>query len=335
MQEDKMSSAKEFLLADYKYLCDSFWKNEETGETRVRFFITLVTAVLAAVGALLANAIQKNEFDLVIPICLFSLFALFLLGLVTLLRLLKRNKVTDGYKKDMDEIRQRFKEYFDEYGILSGYDPFGGVEARDIQVRKIGGLAHTVSVINSLVIAAVAGIASSGSSPVISSIIVIVTFVACCALHFYYISRADERHKGDLSLLRITHAGGIVYKMSDKRPLFLVVSAKGNPSHWVLPKGHIENGESPSDAAIREVMEETGVVASIAGTIGIINFKTDKESVKAKFYLMKYIREGEIVIDEHREQKWSTVEEAIDLLSFEDTRQLIRFAECRIAEQEK
>jgi hypothetical protein len=32
--------AKELLLAEYKYLGESFWKNEETGETRVKFFIT-------------------------------------------------------------------------------------------------------------------------------------------------------------------------------------------------------------------------------------------------------------------------------------------------------
>lgn len=33
---------------------------------------------------------------------------------------------------------------------------------------------------------------------------------------------------------------------------------KGGPSRWDIPKGHIEYGESPQEAAIRECFEETG-----------------------------------------------------------------------------
>jgi hypothetical protein len=52
---DKRERSKELLLADHKYICDSFWKNEEPGEKRVQFFITLVTAVLAAVATILGR----------------------------------------------------------------------------------------------------------------------------------------------------------------------------------------------------------------------------------------------------------------------------------------
>ena len=43
---------KEFLLHEYGYFSESFWRNEEAGEKRVNFFVTLVTAVLAALVAL-------------------------------------------------------------------------------------------------------------------------------------------------------------------------------------------------------------------------------------------------------------------------------------------
>ncbi|MGZ7196733.1 NUDIX hydrolase, partial [Streptococcus pyogenes] len=34
----------------------------------------------------------------------------------------------------------------------------------------------------------------------------------------------------------------------------------GGPSRWDIPKGHIEEGETPIEAAIRECREETGFV---------------------------------------------------------------------------
>ncbi len=43
-----------------------------------------------------------------------------------------------------------------------------------------------------------------------------------------------------------THAGGIVVRY-DGQPQYLIVTAKYNPDHWVLPKGHIEPGESLED----------------------------------------------------------------------------------------
>jgi undecaprenyl pyrophosphate phosphatase UppP len=92
-------------LADYQYLCESFWRNEEIGETRVKFFITLVTAVLAALVALAKSKNESVSNDVIILIAIFAIFALFTVGIVILFRIIKRNEVTDGYKKDMDEIR--------------------------------------------------------------------------------------------------------------------------------------------------------------------------------------------------------------------------------------
>lgn len=45
----------EFLLTEHKLIQESFWRNEESGEKRVNFFITLVTAVIAALVALGIN----------------------------------------------------------------------------------------------------------------------------------------------------------------------------------------------------------------------------------------------------------------------------------------
>ena len=54
-------------------------------------------------------------------------------------------------------------------------------------------------------------------------------------------------------------AGGVVESQKDE---LLMIELR---NRWDLPKGHIEAGESESVAAIREVEEETGVVAEIIG----------------------------------------------------------------------
>lgn len=164
---NKKEKALELLLADYQYLGDSFWKNEETGETRVKFLITLVTAVMTALVTLVAKYIDVMTVGgkgcwFILIVIIFSLIFLFAIGFVTLRRIMKRNKVTDGYKKDMDEIRKRIKDNFDCLNVLDNYKPFSGKtenkEGEIFQIRKVGGLAYTVAIINSFITAALVGV---------------------------------------------------------------------------------------------------------------------------------------------------------------------------------
>src|SRR3989344_9072207 len=53
---------------------------------------------------------------------------------------------------------------------------------------------------------------------------------------------------------KVVCAGGVV--LNDEG-LVLVVNSRGNS--WSLPKGHLEKGESPLEAAVREIKEESGV----------------------------------------------------------------------------
>ncbi len=52
-------------------------------------------------------------------------------------------------------------------------------------------------------------------------------------------------------------AGGVVARVADGRVWFAFARHHGKPD-YVLPKGHIEKGESPRDAALREIQEEAG-----------------------------------------------------------------------------
>lgn len=64
MRSENISNAeftKEFLLSELRYLQETFWKNEAAGETRVNYFITLVTAVLAGLVALVTSMLGTNH----------------------------------------------------------------------------------------------------------------------------------------------------------------------------------------------------------------------------------------------------------------------------------
>jgi 8-oxo-dGTP pyrophosphatase MutT (NUDIX family) len=54
-----------------------------------------------------------------------------------------------------------------------------------------------------------------------------------------------------------TSAGGIVFRTEGSEPLYLLI--RDSYQNWGFPKGHLENGEQPDAAALREVREETGI----------------------------------------------------------------------------
>ena len=326
-------AATELLLADHRYLCESFWRNEETGETRVKFFITLVTAVLAALVTLAKSANSAENNDAIIMIASYTLLALLIVGLVTLFRIIKRNKVTDEYKRGIDEIRQRFKDYFDDKDALLGYSPLGEpvkdkiLAKEKISIRKFGGLSHTVAAINSLILALLVGIAVYKNGQMLLIISVFGAFSAVFCAQYRYLKYADKRNKAELQQSDITHAGGIVVRFENSNPQYLVITAKENTEHWVFPKGHIELREGHGEAAVREVLEETGVEARLTEPIGTSRFRKDDQKVTAKYYLMEYVANRRE--PEERKQKWCSYKEALEVLTFDDTKEFLHLAKYK------
>ena len=66
--------------------------------------------------------------------------------------------------------------------------------------------------------------------------------------------------------------------------------ARRDPAAWVLPKGHIEPGETPEAAAVREVEEESGCLATIVAPLGRLAFG----DVRTRVYLMRFEREVDV-----------------------------------------
>jgi 8-oxo-dGTP pyrophosphatase MutT (NUDIX family) len=118
-----------------------------------------------------------------------------------------------------------------------------------------------------------------------------------------------------------THAGGLVFQARNGNISYLIVRSKPDPSHWVIPKGHIEPDEDPEAAAIREIREEAGVVAQITTSLGTLNFTYRGRKIETILYLLEFL--GETRPQEERECHWGLYEETWELLTFPDTREIL------------
>jgi len=123
-----------------------------------------------------------------------------------------------------------------------------------------------------------------------------------------------------------THAGGVVFRMGGNTAEFLLVEATKDPDQWVLPKGHVEDGESHREAAVREVHEETGVWARIVGDLGDATWPADCGAVTTRFFVMQAIGHG-LRQERDRQHEWLEFQNAVAKASHIETRELLQAAE--------
>ncbi|HEX9887543.1 MAG TPA: NUDIX hydrolase [Longimicrobiales bacterium] len=133
-------------------------------------------------------------------------------------------------------------------------------------------------------------------------------------------------------------AGGVVIRSIDGRIHVLLI--KDPYKNWGLPKGHLEEGETSVEAALREVTEETGLSDLHLGPeLGTIDwhFRQDGEGVHkfCVFFLMRSER-GETIPEEREgisECVWAPLEEAASRITYDNARSMILVAE-RLLEEE-
>jgi 8-oxo-dGTP pyrophosphatase MutT (NUDIX family) len=127
----------------------------------------------------------------------------------------------------------------------------------------------------------------------------------------------------------IRQSGAIVVRLDGKEPAVLLVTAKRNPRNWIFPKGHIEQDETAAAAALREAREEAGVEAKLIGPAGVLEYDFLGNRARVEYFLAELKREA-APPEDGREKVWCGLDEALDRLSYRNTRKLLRKAWKRV-----
>jgi len=139
-----------------------------------------------------------------------------------------------------------------------------------------------------------------------------------------------------------TSAGGLVVDLTGS-PLRAAVIARLNRAgrvEWCLPKGHLESGETPEQAAVREIAEETGIHGRVVGSLGTIDYWFSAEGRRVHKHVHHYLLEatgGTLTVDGDPDQEaidvaWVPLADLGTLLAFPNERKIAREATARLAE---
>ena|SRR5947209_179048 len=130
-----------------------------------------------------------------------------------------------------------------------------------------------------------------------------------------------------------TSAGAIILREVEGKLKIALAHHPRATKAWVLPKGHVEEGESLTQAALREIYEETGLVdvqlITHLGTIMRESVKSDGDVVQKTihFYLAYALdnSQSQAPTDpKFIEVSWFSPQEAIELLPYENEQAFVR-----------
>ncbi|MGH8895051.1 MAG: NUDIX hydrolase [Actinomycetes bacterium] len=87
-------------------------------------------------------------------------------------------------------------------------------------------------------------------------------------------SRPRSRARRGLRKVEETSAGGLVVDRTGGQPKAALIGRLDRRGRllWSLPKGHLEDGETAEDAAVREVEEETGIRGRVLASLGTVDY---------------------------------------------------------------
>ena len=126
-------------------------------------------------------------------------------------------------------------------------------------------------------------------------------------------------------------AGGVVLRGHDVVVIVPTRRSADGRKVLALPKGHVDPGETPPQAAQREVREEAGVDTTLVDELGEVRYWYQRDGRKiaklVTFFLFEYA--GGDVADhdaEVEEARWIPLEEALHALTYKGEREMVQRA---------
>jgi len=139
-----------------------------------------------------------------------------------------------------------------------------------------------------------------------------------------------------------TSAGGVVVDLASAIPQAALIARinRGGRLEWCLPKGHLENDETPELAAVREIAEETGIQGRVLAPLGIIDYWFSVEGRRIHKNVHHYLLEatgGHLTVEgdpdrEAVEAAWVPLADLPARLAFPNERRIARQARAALAD---
>ena len=125
--------------------------------------------------------------------------------------------------------------------------------------------------------------------------------------------------------------GCVIFDKESHSKVLIVYEKDRN--FWGFPKGHIEDGETETQTALREVKEEVGLDVKILDEkyrYETNYFIEDKQIDKTCVFFIAEPIDSNVEIQnqeaEIEDSRWVTIKEASNLLTFEDSKNILKMA---------
>ena len=122
--------------------------------------------------------------------------------------------------------------------------------------------------------------------------------------------------------------GAIVFYLKEDKEQILLIK-HSNSGHWSFPKGHVEEGETEVETAVREIMEETGVNADIDTRFRtVVTYSPKKDVIKDVVYFFATTDNYDTRNHEEEvsEVRWVDIDKALGSVSYKNDKELVKKA---------
>lgn len=219
----------------------------------------------------------------------------------------------------INSFNKRFGyKYKLNYGIIDGYKTMKNT----VQGAYIMGINHPVRNFDGRVIASIKR--SGGKS--------MVWVVAPKSTRYIVhdikqaIDFAEGRNQYTIECLYETSCGAVVFRRLEDGSLRFLLIRNKRSAHWGFPKGHMEPGETKTETAIREVLEETGLQIEVLPDFCELSEYTIHgkiEKAVAIFLARTNQVDYTLQVEEIEECGWFTYEQAMQTLNYENDKRIL------------